>query len=274
MPEASKEITRKAKSNLAIALGVLPKDKRRDATTFYAYCRSIDDLADNQGIPEDDRRRALAAWKLGLLEGFEQPDPLQREVADLQQKQQLPIDLLLAIIEGCEMDLDQLRYESQKELDGYIWKVSCAVGLICIRLFGCSSSQSEAYAESLGRALQLTNILRDVGEDLHERNRIYLPLEDLRRFGCSEEALLNATRDHSFLKLMEFHADKAQNDYEEARSKLPNADRRALRPALIMADIYQKLLCQMRQDGFQVFDRRYRVGKLSKLFIGLRHLWS
>ncbi len=274
--ESSEEITRKAKSNLAFALRILPKEKRRDVTIFYAYCRSIDDLADDEGIPEPDRRAALSNWKQGLLEGFSQPRGLQQEVAGLQQRHDLPVEHLIAIIEGCEMDLDKLRYSNWEELDDYIHKVSCAVGLTCIRLFGCTRPESKTYAEELGRALQLTNILRDVAEDLNERNRIYLPLEDLKQFGCDEDNLarLGQAHDERFLKLMEYQAKRAENYFEEAELCLTAEDRRALRPARIMADIYRLLLQRMRQDGFKVFEKRYRIGKARKLLLCLKHLFS
>lgn len=270
--ESSEQITRKAKSNLAFALGILPKERRRDVTRFYAFCRSIDDLADDEGIPEPRRREALAEWKRGLLEGFRKPISLQREIVEIQENHELPADLLIAIIEGCEMDLDKTRYASWEELDAYIWKVACAVGLVCIRLFGCRHPQSEAYAQSLGRALQLTNILRDVGEDIRQRNRIYLPLEELEKFDYRESDLREQCHDSRFLKLMEFEAARADMHYEQAIINLNPQDHSALRPARIMADIYKKLLANMREDGFRVFERRYRVGKLSKLLISMRHL--
>lgn len=268
----SSEITRKAKSNLAFALGILPAERRRDVTSFYAYCRIIDDLADDEGIPEQQRREALASWKLGLREGFAKPTTLQRELLEMRERHQLPAELLIAIIEGCEMDLEKTRYETWEDLDAYVWKVACAVGLVCIRLFGCTNPRSEVYAEALGRALQLTNILRDVGEDMGQRDRIYLPLEDLRHFGYSESDLGSHRHDDRFLQLMEFEAARAWKWYEQAAINLVPEDSRALRPAMIMAGIYQKMLSKMQKDRFRVFDRRYRVGKLGKLVIGLRHL--
>ena len=271
--ESSEDITRKAKSNLAFALGILPKEKRRDLTTFYAFCRSVDDLADDEDVALADRRQALAAWRRGLREGFDCPNPLQQELIELRDRHEIPNDLLLAIIGGCEDDLDKNRYQNWQELDSYIWKVACAVGLVCIRLFGCSSPASRNYAENLGRALQITNILRDVGEDL-KRDRIYLPLDDLRQFGCSEDQLIRHTHDEHFVKLMEFQAKRAEQLFEKAELNITQADRLALRPAMIMAAIYRRLLSRMRADGFRVFDRRYRIGKPSKLLIGLRHLFA
>jgi len=271
--ESSEEITRKAKSNLAFALGILPKERRKDLISFYAYCRSIDDLADDEGIAESQRRELLAAWKRGLVDGFETPTKLQREMVDVRNRHQIPTELLTAIIEGCEMDLDKTRYETWDELDAYIWKVACAVGLVCIRLFGCTSPESSTYAEALGRALQLTNILRDVGEDVSKRGRIYLPLEDLRQFSYTESDLAGACHDERFVKLMSFEAARALDFYDEAALNLTREDRHALRPARIMAGIYGKLLGKMRKDHFRVFDRRYRIGRLQKIRIGLRHLF-
>ncbi|MDX1680318.1 MAG: squalene/phytoene synthase family protein [Akkermansiaceae bacterium] len=272
MPD-SQEITRKAKSNLAFAFGVLPRPQREAMTSFYAFCRTIDDLADDESVEESRRRAALKAWKHGLEVGFEDPTPLQQEITAVRKDYSIPTPLLLAIIEGCEMDLEKTRYATWEELDGYIWKVACAVGLVSIRIFGCKSPESETYAEALGRALQITNILRDVGEDLRERDRIYLPLEDLHQFGYREEDLRSQVRDERYLQLMEFEATRAANYFEEAQLSLTTGDRRALRPARMMAEIYAQLLQRMRADGFRVFDKRYRVGKLEKLWIGLRHLF-
>lgn len=270
--ESSEEITRKAKSNLAFALGVLPRRQRRDMVVFYAYCRVIDDLADDDTQPLPERARKLAGWRQGLEQGFDQATALQRELLEMRDRLEIPNRLLLALIEGCELDLHKTRYQSWEELDDYIWKVACSVGLVCVRIFGCTSPESRAYAEALGRALQLTNILRDVGEDLRDRGRIYLPLQDLRQFRYSEQDLIDGNRDSRFLQLMEFQARRAGNWYAEAELHLTRADRHALKPARIMAQIYNELLGRMRADGFRVFDSRYRVGKLRKLLILLRHL--
>ena len=270
--DSAQEITRKAKSNLAFALGILPGDQRADLTTFYAFCRSIDDLADDEGIPEAQRREALATWKQGLIDGFESPTELQREMVGVREHHRIPNDLLIAVIEGCEADLETTRYQNQDKLDDYIWKVACAVGLVCIRLFGCTRPESAAYAEALGRALQLTNILRDVGEDL-ARDRIYLPLDDLRQFDYSEDDLAARVHDERFIQLMEYQAARAEDFFEEAELNLTGEDRHALKPALIMAGIYRRLLDEMRGDGFQVFDKRYRISRAGKLLIGLKHLF-
>jgi phytoene synthase len=263
------QITRRARSNLAFALRVLPRDRRDDAVVFYAFCRTLDDLADEPGIPADDRRRKLEAWKLGLERGFESPDSLQREVLALRERRRIPNELLTAIVDGCLMDLEPRRFATWDELDAYIWKVACAVGLVSIRIFGCTAPASETYAIALGRALQLTNILRDVGEDFANGGRIYLPLEELARFGCDAE---KPTHNQAFLALMNHVADRADAHFREAADVLPAADRRALAPARIMAEIYQTLLATMRRDGFRVFEKRYRVPRPRKLWILAKHL--
>lgn len=271
MPDAS-EITRRAKSNLAFALKILPRERRADTVVFYAFCRSMDDLADDPRLPADERAAALEAWKHGLAGGFEAPTTLQRQVMEMRDRHAIPNELLAAIIDGCQMDLQPLRFQTWQELSEYVWKVACAVGLVSIRLFGCTSPAAEPYAVALGRALQLTNILRDVGEDLANGGRVYLPLADLARFGYGENDLAARIHDARFLGLMEYEAARAEGFFREAAALLPAADRRALRPARIMAEIYQHLLRRMRRDGFRVFDRRYRVSRARKLAILAKHL--
>lgn len=271
MSEAT-QITRRARSNLAFALRVLPRDRHDDAVVFYAFCRTLDDLADEPGIPAADRRRMLEAWKQGLERGFEAPDSLHREVLALRERRRIPTELLTAIVDGCLMDLEPCRFATWDDLDAYIWKVACAVGLVSIRIFGCIDPASERYAIALGRALQLTNILRDVGEDFANGGRIYLPLDELARHGFGEETLAMGNRDAAFLSLMNSVADRADAHFREAAGLLPVADRRALAPARIMAEIYQTLLGTMRRDGFRVFETRYRVPRPRKLWILAKHL--
>lgn len=241
---------------------------------FYAFCRTVDDLADDDDIPVEQRRGALQQWHNGINRGFESPTPLQQELISLRDHHEIPNHLLLAIIEGCQMDLNIQSFECWEDLEDYIWKVSCAVGLVSIRIFGCESPESESYAISLAKALQLTNILRDVGEDLHDRQRIYLPRQDLHQFGYSADELTRGIRNERFLEMMNFQAKRAQNFYEEAALNLTSYDRAALRPARIMSDIYYDLLQQMRQDQFQVFTKRYRISKRRKLMILIKHLFT
>ncbi len=266
------EITRKAKSNLAFALNILPRERREDMVVFYAFCRIMDDLADDAGMACEDRADRLEAWKNGLIRGFDAPDPFQREVISLIDRRQIPIDLLVAIIEGCRMDLQPQRFQTWDDLSGYIWKVACAVGLVSIRIFGCTDPASERYAVALGHALQLTNILRDIEEDLSNGRRIYLPLADLARFDYTEQDLVDHVRDHRFLALMAYQADRAESFFREASGSLPAADLNALLPARIMGEIYHLLLEKMRDGRFHVFEKRYRISKARKLAILSKHL--
>lgn len=271
MPDAS-EITRRAKSNLAFALRILPPDRREDMVVFYAFCRTMDDLADDPNTPAERKTADLDAWKLGLVSGFQNPDTLQRQIVDTRDRRGIPNDLLLAIIDGCRMDIHPMRFRTWEDLSEYIWKVACAVGLVSIRLFGCKDPASERYAVALGRALQLTNILRDINEDLGNGGRIYLPLEDLARFGYSENDLLARKHDGRFLQLMAFEAQRAEEFFREAAGILPEPDRHALAPALIMGEIYHLLLGRMIGDGFRVFEKRYSISRFRKLAILSKHL--
>ena len=269
---AASDITRKAKSNLAFALNILPRARRDDMVVFYAFCRTMDDLADDPGLAMEERVRSLDAWENGLTAGFAAPDEFQREVISLRDRQQIPNELLVAIIDGCRMDLQPQRFETWDDLSGYIWKVACAVGLVSIRIFGCTDPGSERYAVALGHALQLTNILRDIEEDLANGLRIYLPLGDLARFQYTAQDLVGRVRDDRFLALMAFEAARAEDYFHEAAEVLPAIDRSALVPARIMGEIYHLLLGKMRADHFQVFEKRYRISKARKLAILSKHL--
>ena len=269
---AASEITRKAKSNLAFALNILPRERREEMVVFYAFCRTMDDLADDPGVGQEERIRSLDAWKQGLIGGFESPDEFQREMISLRDRRQIPNDLLVAIIDGCRMDLQPQRFETWEKLSEYIWKVACAVGLVSIRIFGCTDPRSEHYALALGHALQLTNILRDIDEDLTNGGRIYLPLDDMARFQYTEQDLTSRVRDERFLALMAYEAERAEGFFQQAAEALPAADRRALVPARIMGEIYHLLLGKMRDDRFDVFAKRYRVSKARKLAILSKHL--
>ena len=265
------EITRRAKSNLAFALRILPRDRRDDMVVFYAFCRTMDDLADDPSAPLAQRDQALISWRDGLLHGFTNPTELQKQVIDLRERRAIPNELLTAIINGCRMDLEPRRFATWADLDAYIWKVAGAVGLVSIRIFGCVDANSKKYAVALGRALQLTNILRDVGEDLANGGRIYLPLEDLERFGCKEENLAKHSKSAAFLAMMDFEATRAESFYKEAEAILPERDREALVPARIMAEIYRAVLARMRRGGFDVFRVRYSLSRFRKISILLRY---
>ena len=269
---SASEITRKAKSNLAFALKILPQDQRKDTVTFYAFCRTVDDLADDPAIPKKERHEGLARWEEGIRHGFPEDHSLGNEIREMIERRGIPHEWMLEIIEGCRMDLDVLRFQGWEELIRYNWKVAGVVGLVCTRLFGCVHEDSDKYAITLGNALQLTNILRDIGEDLANGGRIYLPVNDLIRFQYSERDLVGRVYDGRFLAVMQYQAERAEHLFAEAEKLIPEIDRAALVPARIMAETYRCLLAKMRQGKFRVFDRRYSVSKAKKLVILSKYL--
>ena len=264
--ESSREIVSRSGSNLAFALAVLPRRKRHDMGVFYAFCRVVDDIADEPGIPVAERRAALQHWRDLIRGRVEQPRPgIETEFVDLCRRYILREDDLEAIITGMEMDLEPLRFESAADLKRYCYHVASAVGLVSIEIFGYTDPTTRLYAEQLGYALQWTNIMRDVGEDARE-GRLFLPLEDLRRYGLSEQMILDGKPDRAkFQRLMKHQAGVARAFYVTAGSALPAADRAAMRSAELMRRIYSGILDRMEADGFHVYDRRYRLPKSTML---------
>ena len=261
------EITRKADSNLAIALRILPKDRRDDMIVFYAFCRTVDDIADESGVPVAQREAQLMEWEKGMREGFPEENGLGVELLEMIARRGISADWLLEIIAGCRMDLSVLRFGSWEELSKYNWKVAGVVGLVSTRLFGCVHQDSDRYAETLGNALQLTNILRDVGEDVANGGRIYLPENDIIRFQYSERDLIGKVHDGRFRAMMSYQAERAESLFAQAESLIHPLDRQALRPARMMSQVYRELLGKMKKDGFRVFEQRYSVSKIRKLVI-------
>lgn len=263
------EITRRAKSNLAIALRLLPSERRDDMVVFYAFCRTIDDLADDVERSLDERSRMLDAWEAGLTDGFAAPDAFQSEVLDVRDRHGLPTEYLVSIIRGCRSDLVVGRRFQRwdGDLETYTWNVACAVGLISVRLFGCKDLvAADQFAVALGHALQLTNILRDIGEDLGH-GRVYLPMEDLAACEYREEDLLARVYDSRFVAVAELMAARAEGYYKQAREAMPAGDVSALAPARVMMEIYDELLMILRKDRFRVLDRRHKVPKMRQLAI-------
>jgi phytoene synthase len=271
---AASEITRKAESNLAFALKVLPKDRRDDMVVFYAFCRTIDDIADEQGVSVAQRAESLKTWEDGIRDGFAKDNELGRELIEVVERRGISHQWLLEIIEGCRMDLRPQKFGSWEALSKYNWKVAGVVGLVSTRIFGCVHESSDRYAEMLGNALQLTNILRDVGEDLSNGGRIYLPENDIIRFQYSERDLVGRVYDGRFIAMMRYQAERAEYLFREAEALIHPMDRHALLPARAMAEIYQCLLEKMKEDGFRVFDRRYSVTKFRKLLILLKFIFA
>ncbi|MDB6154481.1 MAG: squalene synthase HpnD [Chthoniobacteraceae bacterium] len=262
----AEQITHASKSNLALAFFVLPEDRRRDISVFYAYCRVIDDIADDPAVPVFERQQALDRWKESISSPVAIPNEpaLAATVRELIGKYRLPTDYFLEIIAGCEMDLAEVEYETWADLEKYCYRVASVVGLISIEIFGCRDPACRQYAIDLGLALQITNIVRDVGQDYTNEKRIYLPREEMRRFNYSVEDLAAGRRNEAFLNLMNFQAERAHGYYRKARAELPKTERRSTTAAEIMRAIYQTLLNQMQRGGFPVFEQRCRLNKFQK----------
>ncbi|PYK56063.1 MAG: squalene synthase HpnD [Verrucomicrobia bacterium] len=261
--DAATEITRASKSNLAFAFIAMSGARRRDITTFYAFCRVIDDIADDNLRDPETKRRELARWRQSLQGEFANEPALARPVRQLILTYPITPEMLEEIITGVEMDVDIRRYATWDELRVYCHRVASAVGLVSIEIFGYKNPQCRDYAIALGLALQMTNIIRDVATDL-KADRIYLPAQDLARFHYDEEDLRNHLADSRFIQLMNFEAARAEKFFEDASRLLPPEDRRSMLPAEIMRSIYQALLRRMKLDNFRVFEKRYRVSKLEK----------
>jgi len=264
MKREAADITRGSKSNLALAFISLGPERRRDITVFYAFCRVIDDIADSTQLSVAEKRSQLAEWRNWLRIPGANETSLAGEVRALIKKYTLAPQMLEEIIAGVEMDLDKSSYATFDQLRIYCYRVASAVGLVSIEIFGYRNPTCKEYAVQLGFALQMTNIIRDVGKDL-QSGRIYLPQEDLARFKYSEDDLQKRIYDDRFVQLMEFEAARAREFFERAAGLLPREDRRSMVAAEIMSAVYRTLLQRMEQDRFRVFEKEYRLSRFEKI---------
>jgi len=267
----SRTITRKSASNLALAFVLLPKAKREGMSALYAFCREVDDVADDEAIPVEERRARLALWRADIARACDpQGIPQFRVNQDLKPftaQHHLPCELFHELIRGVEMDLDIRRYETYRELEQYCYRVASVVGLLSIEIFGYQNPACRDYANYLGKALQLTNILRDVRSDA-ERGRIYLPLAELARFGVSEQDILNLSYSSRFRDLAASVAEQARRFYELAQKTLPPEDRRSMAAAELMGCVYWRLLRKLELQAFDVFGPHpTRLSKGQKLIL-------
>lgn len=272
------EITRKAKSNLAFALRCVPADRRQHLVSFYAFCRVIDDLADDLELPIAEKKEGLAGWKEIFDTNTTNPDlglvDLQIDILKVRDLYEISSEYFTNVILGCQMDLHPQRFGTWEDLQEYTYRVASSVGLVCLPLFGADARRSHEYAVALGHALQLTNILRDIGEDLANGVRIYVPLHDLGRFQYTERDLIGRVHDSRFVAFMNYQADRCEELYAKASELLPSEDYKALLAPRVMHRIYYTLLKQMRADNFRVFDRRYRLSKFKKISLLVKERFS
>ncbi|MGZ5270802.1 MAG: presqualene diphosphate synthase HpnD [Ramlibacter sp.] len=254
-------------SSFYYAFLFLPKPRREAITAFYAFCREVDDVVDDVSDPGVAQTK-LAWWQTEVARAFAgQPQhPAMRALMPAVAAFGLEERQLQAVIEGCRMDLVQTRYLDFPALERYCHLVAGVVGEVSARIFGQTQPQTTAYAHKLGLAFQLTNIIRDVGEDAL-RGRIYLPVSELQQFDVKAHEITKRTYSDRFRALMQFQAERAHRLYDEAFALLPAQDRRSQKPGLMMASIYRTLLREIERDGFQVLHQRVSLTPLRKLWL-------
>jgi phytoene synthase len=275
----SRAITRKSASNLALAFILLPKQKRDAMSALYAFCREVDDVADDENVPTETRRAQLADWRADVKRACENrwgetpSSPkflVNRELQPVIKQFGLRFELFDELIKGCEMDLDTKRYENFEQLELYCYRVASVVGLLSIEIFGYKNPASRDYAIYLGKALQLTNILRDVKNDA-SRGRIYLPQSELKKFGVTENEILESKYSDRYFTLAASIAGRAKRFYQLARKSLPAEDRKSMVAAELMGSVYWQLLQKLQRRQFDVFGpQSVRIPRAKKLLLIFR----
>lgn len=271
--QQSQTITRKSASNLALAFILLPKPKREAMTTLYAFCREVDDIADNETTPVEERRAQLAQWRCDIRRACDGGQPefiVNQEFKPIIARYKLSFEYFDDLIRGVEMDLDIKRYETIEELEKYCYRVASVVGLLSIEIFGYQNAACRDYAIYLGKALQLTNILRDVKTDA-ERGRIYLPTSELTRFNVSSDEIFRGEYSNNYLHLAGSVSERARHFYQLAQKTLPSIDRKSMVAAELMGSVYWRLLQKLEKEKFNVFGPHpTRLNKAQKLLLIFR----
>jgi len=254
-------------SSFYYAFHFLPPPRRRAITALYAFCREVDDVVD-EVHDEAVAQTKLAWWRQEIARTFDgsPQHPVAQALVPVVREFALPQEHFQTIIDGMAMDLGQTRYLDFAALELYCHRVAGVVGLLSAEIFGYTNPATRGYARDLGVAFQLTNICRDVGEDAR-RGRIYLPQEDLARFGVAASSILRAEYSPAFQSLMKFEFDRATDWYTKAIAQLPAEDRKAQRTGLVMAAIYRTLLHEIARDGYRVLDRKTSLTPIRKLWI-------
>lgn len=248
----------------------LPPERRQAIMALYAFCREVDDVVDECSDISLASTK-LVWWRMEVERIAEKhaTHPVGLALQAVAPGINLPKEQLLEIIDGMEMDLQQSRYLDFKGLSLYCYRVASVVGLLAAEIFGTQDRQTQKYAHDLGMAFQLTNIIRDVGEDAR-RGRIYLPMDELKQFNVPAADILNAKYSDNFTALMQFQYERAQHYYDQAFSQLPEIDRKSQRPGLIMAAIYRTLLEEIRDENFQVLHQRISLPATRKLWLATK----
>ncbi len=248
----------------------LPEEQRRAITALYAFCREVDDVVD-ECTDQDVARHKLQWWKEEIAKAYggTPSHPVVKALLEPIQRYNLPLEHFQEIIDGMEMDLEYDTYPTFKELSLYCHRVASVVGLMSVEIFGYEDRRTLKYAHDLGMAFQLTNILRDVYEDA-QRGRVYIPQDELARFGISNDDLMQGRTSENLVQLLQFQAQRAREYYDKAFAQLPDGDRYRQRSGVIMAEIYLATLTEIENDGYRVFQHRISLTPLRKLWIA----WS
>ena len=267
-----KRVTRAEAKNFYYAFRTLPAKKRRAIYAAYAFCRLCDDIADGD-LPLDEKRRLLEETRARLTLGRDvESHPVFSALRDTIDSYGIPVRHFVEVIEGVEMDLTETRYGTFEELRVYCYRVASAVGLVCIEIFGYTDERAKEYAVDMGLAMQITNIIRDVRED-SLRGRIYVPLDELERFGYTEQDLERGIVNEPFRQLMAYQADRAREHFERGRRIVPllSADSRAC--LALLHGVYSSILDRIEESGFDVYSRRVSLPTREKLLLMAR-LWA
>ena len=265
--------TARSGSSFYYAFLFLPPPRRAAITAFYAFCREVDDVVDE--VADAGVAATKLAWwrkEVAVSFGGHPSHPVTKALMPHAADYGLAPHHLLAVIDGCQMDLDQSRYLDFAGLARYCHLVAGVVGEVAANIFGSTSEATTAYAHRLGLAMQLTNIIRDVGDDAR-RGRIYLPMSELKQFDVKAVDLLERRYSERFIALMHFQAERAHRAYDDAIALLGEADRRAQKPGLMMANIYRSLLREIEATDFQVLHQRISLTPIRKLWIAMRTNW-
>ncbi|MCM2267665.1 MAG: squalene/phytoene synthase family protein [Elusimicrobiales bacterium] len=263
-----------AGSSFRPAFFFLKKNQRRALSAYYGYARAVDDIADDPGLAQADRAERLGLWRAAverLFSGGSPASPLEAELAWAIGAFPLRREHFLLVLDGVCADLEKKTYASYSELEHYMYRVASAVGMACLAIFGYDAPDAGLLAEKLGYAVQLTNILRDAAQD-HAAGRVYIPAEDLARFGCAPSSLGGSNYPPDFIELMKFEAARARALYAEALSLADPARKRSLAGALVMGSLYRELLEKLERSGFRVKDGKVRLTRTEK-FLALIKAW-
>lgn len=268
--QQAKEISKKSNSSFYYAFNLLPPPKRDAMTTVYAFCRETDDIVDEETGTLEEKGNSLSMWRLEFENAFEGKSAysLLNRLGMTIKQFNIPVEPFFDLIKGMEMDLSIRRYDTFDQLRLYCYRVASTVGLMCIEIFGYKHRSTVEFAENLGIALQLTNILRDIKKDA-EKDRIYLPLEDLQRFGYTEDELMNSVYNDNFIKLMEFQVARAVDYFNKATRSLDLEDKGNMFAARAMQHIYFKILKNIIKEKYDIYNRDVNISKVQKVGISL-----